>query len=174
MKQTDIVKSAFKEVYSRKNYIFLGATTAFIIYSLSVLSNNFSLLINHFRFKILFALLASPFRGAIKTPSLITILLISILGGILFSMFIFKLRRVQDKKKAAGTTGFLGLILGMIVPVCAPCGVGLLAFFGYTGLIASISFLPLKGLEISILAILLLLYAIFSISKSIAQKVCNI
>ena len=58
----------------------------------------------------------------------------------------------------------IGLFLGAFAPGCAACGVGLAAALGLGA--GFLSFLPYKGLELSIIAIIILGYAIIKTTNS--------
>ena len=70
-----------------------------------------------------------------------------------------------------GILGVTGMSLGIFAQGCAACGIGLTAFFG---LAASFATLPLKGLEISILAIIILILSIFRFSYNLFDDTCSI
>ena len=57
----------------------------------------------------------------------------------------------------------------MKTPGCAACGIGLLSLFGISA--ASLTFLPFKGLEFSILSIIILSVLIFEITKNISNGI---
>jgi hypothetical protein len=90
--------------------------------------------------------------------SYISLIIISILIGILFSLIIFKvnLGKESDSKKL-GFFASIGIFLATIAPGCAVCGVGLLSILGIGS--GFLLFLPFEGLELSILSILILIYA---------------
>ncbi len=67
-------------------------------------------------------------------------------------------------EKKTSVLGGLGIFLAVFVPGCAVCGIGLVSVLGLgAGVLYA---LPFKGLEISILSILILTFAIFKITKN--------
>lgn len=89
-------------------------------------------------------------------------LAISLLFGIAVSMFVF----ILDRKKQSGSfIELLGsLIYSSAATGCPVCGAVLLPTLGIA---ASLSALPLAGLEIKVLSLLLLIYAIYEYAKTI-------
>ena len=64
----------------------------------------------------------------------------------------------------------IGTFLAIFVPGCAACGIGLVSLLGLGG--GLINFLPWNGIEISIISIIILLIAIYQITKN--MYVCKI
>ena len=63
-------------------------------------------------------------------------------------------------------------LLGIIGSGCASCGLPILAFLGLSG---AIFYLPFQGLELSVLAIILLSVSLYSLTKQNAkQEVCAV
>ncbi|OIO81437.1 hypothetical protein AUJ84_01190 [Candidatus Pacearchaeota archaeon CG1_02_32_132] len=92
--------------------------------------------------------------------------------GILISIIVYKTKNVSEKtSKGNNSLSAIGLFLAILAPGCAACGLGLIAVLGLSG--AILTFLPYKGLEISVISIAILAFAIFKMSKDITIcKVC--
>lgn len=173
-----------KEVFRNYRYILIALIFAFAIFAFSIWLRNLPLLGNiitspAFGFSDKITLFIK-FLGGIATNaapfSAILIIVMSTLFGINASLFLYYLvkRRELPKKEGVGALG--AFASGMLGVGCASCGSFLLgaalASFGASGLIA---FLPLRGEEFSILAIILLGLSIYWISKSIqTTKVCAV
>jgi len=75
--------------------------------------------------------------------------------------------------RASGKMGFVvggSSLLGIVGSGCASCGLPILAFLGLSG---AIFYLPFKGFELSVLAIILLSVSLYSLIKqSTKQTVC--
>jgi hypothetical protein len=102
--------------------------------------------------------------------SFYTFLLVSILTGILVSLLVFRARasllsqRLQNQQSHnTSVVSSLGVAAGVLLPGCASCGIGLAAVLG---LGSSFAALPLQGLEISLIAIVLLCISISMVAKS--------
>lgn len=160
----------------------MAAAVGFLIFSFSIWLRNLPFLKEmivspafSFADKLL---LFVRFLGGIATNvtlfSAALIITMSILFGINASLFLYYLvkRREFPKKEGAGAAG--AFVSGMFGVGCASCGSFLLgavlASFGASGLI---TFLPLRGEELSILSIILLSLSIYWMSKNIqSNKVC--
>ena len=76
----------------------------------------------------------------------------------------------QLPRNKIGALSFTGMFLGIFALGCTACGLGLVAFFG---LAASFATLPFKGLEISILAMIILTVSIFRFSYTLFDDTCS-
>jgi|TARA_Y100000310_G_scaffold91480_1_gene88836 hypothetical protein len=171
--------SVFRNVFGNWRYIALTIIIALVFYSINVFITNFSSIISYysklgiiggseFFFELFFSL------GKIITKSsFISLIIISILIGILFSLIAYRTKKIKAITTKMGFFGTTGIFLGVLAPGCAACGIGLLSFFGLGA--AVLTFLPFDGLEISILAILILGFSIFKITKDINNGIiCKI
>ena len=103
------------------------------------------------------------------TFSIVSILLMSSLSAILFSMILFKFDNFK-KLEGKGFFGFLGAGVGAFGVGCPTCGAFL---FGLIGMPLALTYLPFKGLELQAVSIIVLLFSIYFTGKSI-NGVCNI
>jgi hypothetical protein len=163
-----MIKKSFSEVFSNYKYIIISTIIAFIFIILNSIILNFVLILNNPR--LIYPLIVGGLSN-IHIASLITLTIISLLSGILVSMVTYKITTVKIlNKKTTGLSG-IAILLGTLVPTCSLCGFGILALLGYGGLLL---FLPFAGLELAWLSIILLIIAIFMISKQIATKTCKL
>jgi hypothetical protein len=99
-----------------------------------------------------------------QTTVEIALIAIAILVGINLSMLLYHLRE-HDLSVSGGSGSAVGVILGVLGAGCAACGsallVGVLTFFGAGGLIAT---LPLHGVEVSFLAVPVMLLSTYWIA----------
>ncbi|MEK6843867.1 MAG: hypothetical protein AABX83_00415 [Nanoarchaeota archaeon] len=159
----------FKRVFSNVKYVFIAIIISILFYSLNVLIANYKTIIDFylslgfFGTIKLFINLAMGFYNSILLSSFISLVAISILLGILSSLIFY---RINILKQAMGKSSFLatlGTFLGIFAPGCAACGLGLASTLGLSAVF--LAFLPLKGLELSFLAIIILTIAIFKTSN---------
>jgi hypothetical protein len=179
MKKNEFFR-VWKQVFSNWKYLLLTIIIATIFYSLNVFTSSYSSIISFYNatnFLSTLGLFFELFLGFQNTTvlhSFVSLIIISILFGILFSLIIYKTKMIKNIEK--GKTGFLasvGIFLGILAPGCAACGIGLLSVFGIGA--ATLSLLPFDGLEISILSILILGFVTFKITKDINKGiVCKI
>jgi hypothetical protein len=167
MKYLNDTLSAFREVYSSKNYFFVTFMTAFILFSLNGLIRNYDILINYFSFSLLVHDLWG--KGVSPTISgLVSLITISLLAGVAITFSVFLVKR----QVAGGLSGGApGTLIALLAPSCPACAISFLGFVGLSGLIG---FLPFKGRELGPVAIVLILLSIMYLSRKIVTKVCSI
>jgi len=92
-------------------------------------------------------------------------IIVSLLTAFLFTLLLFRATVTKSgMNKKLTFIGYLGLFFGFFVSGCPTCGLGLLAIFG---LGASVLALPFGGKEISVIAIIILVWIINAISNKI-------
>ncbi len=168
-----------KKVFRNPRYTLIAILIAITFYSINAIIRNWKLLhsINSssgfLEMTKVFASLVAGFGNTIKLHSHISLIIISILFGVLFSLILYKTIILKASEEKIGILGSIGIFIGVLAPGCAACGVGLISLFGVSA--ATLALLPLEGLEFSILAILILVYSTNKISKSISKEnVCVI
>ena len=159
-----------KRVFSNIRYIFLAMIIAILFYALNVLIANYKTITSFYlslgflgTIKFFFILMFG-FYNLILLSSFISLVIISILLGMLFSLISYKIISLKNFDKKYGFIPSLGVLLGALAPGCAACGIGLASTLGLSAVF--LTFLPLKGLELSFLSILLLIIAIFKTSNN--------
>jgi len=166
----------WKIIFCNWKYTVLVVFVALLFYSLNVVINNWKTIFSFYSNlgffgtgRLFFALLLG-FGNTISPSSYITLLAISGLFGLLFSLVIYKVNILKVALGSVGIFASLGIFLGALVPGCVACGVGLLSLFGLSA--AFLAFLPFQGLELSILSIFILSFAILKTSDDMHK--CNI
>jgi len=178
------IKSIFhtwKVIFGNFKYLLLAIVVAVAFYTFNVLLPNFKALISFysslgpFGTARLFLLLMIGFWNTIRLHSFITLIIISILFGMLVSIISFRVSGnvISRNGKKHGVLGGVGIFLAALVPGCAACGIGLLSVLGLST--AFLTFLPFEGLELSILAIGILVFVILKTSKDLTEcDVCKV
>ena len=111
------------------------------------------------------------YKLSIVIPFLFFTILVALLVGVNVNLIIFKCKEIRALNKEGGMT-FLGLFGGLLGGACPSCFVGLFpAVAGLFGITASLSSLPLYGLEIQIGSALLLVIGTILLTRSNACKV---
>jgi hypothetical protein len=104
-------------------------------------------------------------------PFIVLTLLVAVLTGISINLVWVKYREFKQVNKASGFTA-LGIFTGLLGGSCPGCFAGVFpAFLGLFGVSASLSSLPLYGLEIQLGSAILLVVAIFFLTKNPVCKV---
>ncbi len=102
-----------------------------------------------------------------------TTLGLSVVTAVLFAvsavMLVFIIKQRQGNAKEAAPTSVFGTFFGAIASGCPVCGAWLLPLFGIAG---SLAVFPFQGLEIKVLAIVLLTISIFQ-STNVILGICK-
>ena len=170
------IGTSWKEVFRNWKYVTITMITAFVFYSINVLISswqNITALYPNLGFlKTInfFFIVWIGFKSTIMFHSFISVVIISVLFGILMSLIFYKAGFNVSKNKKIGVLGGIGLFFGALAPGCVACGVGLASLLGLGA--GALVFLPYEGLELSMLSIFLLSFAILKISGDLYT--CNI
>nr|MBI4156533.1 hypothetical protein [Candidatus Woesearchaeota archaeon] len=120
--------------------------------------------------------LFTSYRLSFAIPFIALSLITALLVAVNVNLIIIKFKELKkmNKKVNAGVGGMgaLGIFGGILGGACPGCFVGLFpAFLGLFGITASLSILPLYGLEIQILSSILLTMSIFLLTR---ENICKI
>ena len=98
------------------------------------------------------------------------LIITAVLTGLNLSLL---LQRVKNLKSQGNLRLIVGgsSIIGVISSGCAACGLPILTFLGLAG---SVTFLPLKGMELSYFSVLMLSYSLYLLLKPIPDNNCII
>lgn len=152
---------SIKKVFSDFLYLFLGVSLA-----LNLLFVYYIVFLQTTTFEVFFASNNSFYNWS----SIVLTIANSILFGIAIAMVIFAWKKRRADARSGTGSSFFGAAFGAISTGCPVCGAWLLPTLGIAGSLAAF---PLQGLEIKILSIALLLFAIWETSKSIAG-ICTV
>jgi len=172
--------SVWRDVFTNWKFSMIAIVIALVFYSINVLISSYSSLISFysqvgfFGTLKLFLTFFLGFKDHIEFHGFVTLILISIILGMLFSLIFYKTTMLKSfSGKSMGFFGTTGIFLGILAPGCAACGIGLLSALGLGT--AALTSLPFEGLELSILAILILGFSTFKITKDINKGIsCEI
>ena len=176
MKFYDYLKF-WKRIFSNLKYSLSVIIIAILFYAINVLIANYRTIINFYSSLgflgtiKLFITLSINFYSAILLSSYISLIIISLLLGMLFSLIFYKISILKKTSTKSGVLASLGIFLGALAPGCAACGIGLASMLGLSTVF--LAFLPLKGLELSLLAIVILIIAIFKTSSDSCKIMIN-
>lgn len=171
------ILGTWKKVFTNWKYLITTLIIALVFYSINVLISSWNSLtgfystLGFFQTIKLFFILFFGFKETIMLNSFISLIIISILFGMLFSLVGYKVRiRQGTDKKKIGLFGGIGLFLAAFAPGCAACGVGLASILGMGA--GAMSFLPYDGLELSVVSIGVLGFTIVTVTKNMG--VCKL
>ncbi|MEK6929029.1 MAG: hypothetical protein AABW65_03715 [Nanoarchaeota archaeon] len=158
----------WKKVFGNYKYTLFAVIIALFFYILNAIIGNFFNILDFFKksdFLSSISFLFSLIFGFHKTSlpsSILTLVIISLLGGILVSLIIYKFNFVRESSQSKGVLSSIAIFLAFLVPGCAACGIGIAALLGLGSFFI---YLPFKGIEISVIAIALLLFSIIKTSQ---------
>ena len=169
--------STLKKVFTNWKYLVFTIIIALTFYSANVLVSSWNSLIGFYSIFGFFGAinffltLFIGFKETIMFHSFFSLIAISILFGVLFSLVGYKVSigYGSDGKKI-GLFGGAGLFLAAFAPGCAACGVGLASVLGISA--GALSFLPYDGFELSIASIGILGFTIITVTKN--MYVCKL
>ena len=174
------ILNVWRKVLSNWRYSLSIIVIALVFYSVNIFISNWGSIINlypslgFFGTIKFFAILAIGFKKTVLLSSFVSLIIISLLFGLLFSLIIYKTNMAKVASgKTFGFFGSVGIFLGILAPGCAACGIGLLSFFGVSA--AVIGSLPFGGLELSILSIGIISFSIIKITDKVdGGEFCSI
>ncbi|HZX20216.1 MAG TPA: hypothetical protein VFF13_04330 [archaeon] len=170
-------KIAFKIVFSEKKYYFITIFVALAIIFFLNFAINFELVTNNIfsnsgigeKLTLILGLFQGTFTN--NTPqTLLGITIVGLLAGINTSFIVYKYLLERKISKREGLESAFGTFLGIFAGGCASCALSVAALLGVT---SSLAFFPFGGSELVIIGIIILIFSVFSASKSVLG-LCNI
>jgi|SRR3989344_1252000 len=164
------------KIFSQKKYFFFLFSISLIFFVLNVTIKNFNTVKRIFSVGILegiifFSTLIIGFKETVPVATFILVIIISLLTGLLFTVMIYKVASMRKISGQLGLFGVMGVFLGVFIPGCVACSVGVLGVLGITG--STLALLPFKGLELQIISIVLLSFGILYSSCNISNS-CSV
>lgn len=156
-------REVIKVILSKRSYfaLFLSASIfIFVIFYLLTLATTTGHSIKIF-------VMMNGFWYAIATFFLLAVS--ALLFGLYLCLLLYKIWIRDKKNKISGFFGASGLITGLFSAGCPMCGSVLFALFGAP---LALFFLPFKGIELRLLAIMLLSISVWILSRSLIE--CNL
>lgn len=174
------IRQAFTEVFAHNSYITLASVLSLLAFVFAVWLPNIGLITD------IFATSSAPFAAKLKialsllggigtnfsTLSASYTIAIAVLFGIIVAMIVYLVKK-KRAQLGGGTlaTGLGGTLSGIFGIGCAACGsfllMTILSAFGVAGALA---LLPLKGGELGVVSVALLLMSLVLVSKKISES----
>ncbi len=156
--------NTLKQIYKNRKYFYLTlivAVVLFIIFYKLTLATIADNSLNIF-------IMMSGYNYTYFT--LLSFVIISVLFGVYLSVFIYRFKLIKIIKEKKGTSigfiGYLGLIAGVFGAGCPTCGS---VVFALVGAPLALMYFPLRGLELRLLSIVILLVSIYLLTKSLIK-----
>lgn len=115
-------------------------------------------------------LLTSGFIKSTTILSLVILAITSVLIAVNLVLAVYRLREMSSVGRE-GAGSLFGVVVASVAPACPACATSIFAFAGLSTLFA---FLPFKGTEIKVLAILLLAGSAYYTATKIEEDVCQV
>ncbi len=151
------IRNLIKKVLSETNYLLVFIFSSILIFSIFYILT-LATTTNH---SLSIFIMMNGFWFMVSTFLLLGVA--ALLFGIYVSLFSYKIAERCKNGKISGFSGIIGLIAGLFGAGCPMCG-GFL--FALIGMPLALFFLPFKGLELRVGAIILLALAVYFISRS--------
>ena len=160
------MESIIRPILKKRKYLYIAITVSIILFALSYYLTVYSITGK------------SIFAYAMMSGLYFTIfsLLLSVVFALLFGLYVTLVFARRDmiagRSTANKVAGSGGGIIGMIAAGCPTCGAPILAWLGFPLALMS---LPFRGLELKVISIALLIWAIYLLAENIKkQLVCKI
>lgn len=98
--------------------------------------------------------------------NVLAVVLVSFLAGLNLSLVILRIRATKVFIGRTNIFGLFGIFGGAFGAACSACSTSLIALLGLS---AGLAAFPLRGLEFSLLALALLIFSLYYVSKSLFE-----
>ena len=173
MSKISIVSSAIGFLIARPSYIILTGVLSVFLFVFYFIINNLAV------FTSIFAISQDPYLlwkvfvnqvdmvWEIAGPiNVLAVGLVSFLAGLNLSLVVLRTRATKVFIGRTNVFGFLGVFGGAFGAACSACNTALIGLLGISG---GLAVFPLRGLEFSLLALVLLIFSIYYVSKSMFE-----
>ena len=167
------VTAAFSILVHRPWYIILTAVFTVFLFVLYFILNNFSVFTSiaavTFDPVILWKVFVNQVDMVWEIAGPINVLavaLVSFLAGLNLSLVVLRTRATKVFIGRTNVFGFLGVFGGAFGAACSACNTALIGLLGISG---GLAVFPLRGLEFSLLALVLLIFSLYYVSKSMVE-----
>ena len=175
----NLIREATLLVLKKPTYLVFTAVISFFLLLLFVFLNSIPVFLSALRINnsldFFFTILFNQIDLIIGIGGIIpfaTVVVVAILAAVNISMIIFKIKALNSVESKSSLLGFAGIFSGSLSSACTACSGALISILGVSG---GLAVLPLRGIEFSSLAIILVLISIYYISKSLVEAgVCKI
>lgn len=169
----NLIKNTFVTIFTRPKYLAISFFVSLIIFFLFIIVNNLPSLTSVVKIQASPSLILDVLLNAVTNIYYVSgiipfaaILFVSVLSGIAISIFIYQIDIAKSIVGKGNLMGFGGIFSGSLSAGCSACSTTLISMLGVAG---GLAVFPLKGLEISLLSIVVLTLSIYFLLKSTAK-----
>jgi len=173
MSKVVILTAAINLLLHKPAYVILTGILAILLFILYIVINSFSV------FTSILAITSDPFIlwkvfvnqvemiWEIAGPvNVLAVALVSFLAGLNLSLVVLRTRTTKVFIGRTNVLGFFGIFGGAFGAACSACNTALIGLLGVSG---GLAVFPLQGLEFSILALVLIAFSLYFVSKSMRE-----
>lgn len=156
-------------MFGRWQYSLTAIIVAIVFYSLNVVTSYWKVFTQFTEDKSFLGVVKLFFylflgKGPMfHLDKFLSLILISVLFGILFALVSYKVKMNMGVQKRMGVVGGISVFIAALIPGCAACGVGLISTLGIGA--GFLSLLPFGGMSLGIIGIGILVYSIIKMTK---------
>jgi len=168
------MKNAFQSVFRNPKYIVASVLISSLMFFIFILANNFATFVTLLGLnsppKLFIEVVTNGAANILAASGIAlfaSIIAVSILSGLTISMIIYQLRMTRSFGCKRNLAGFGGIFGGAFSSACSACSTTLASIFGVAG---GLSIFPLKGLEVSLPSIGILVASMYFISKGLVES----
>lgn len=167
------ILAVLRVLFQKPVYIVLASILAIFLFILYIVLNNFPVFTSivaisldpYLLFKV-FANQVSLIWQIAGPLNVLVVAVVSILAGLNLSLTILRTRATKVFIGRPNLLTLFGSFGGAFGATCSACNTSLIALLGVSG---GLAVFPLRGLEFSLLALVLLLFSLYFVSKSIIE-----
>lgn len=167
------VTAAISLLVHTPTYIILTIVLTVFLFVLYFVLNNFSVFTSIVAISLDPVILWKVFVNQVDMVweiagpiNVLAVALVSFLAGLNLSLMILRTRTTKVFIGRTNVFGFFGIFGGALGAACSACNTALIGLLGVSG---GLTVFPLRGLEFSLLALLLLIFSLYYISKSMFE-----
>lgn len=172
-RRISVVFAALRLLTHKPSYIFFALLLSIFLFVLYIVLNNLPIFMSIARITLDPILLWKVFSNQLSMIwrvagpiNVLAVVIVSLLAGLSFFLTVFRIRRTKVFIGRPNLLSFLGSFGGAFGAACSACNTSLIALLGVSG---GLAFFPLRGLEFSILALILLVFSLYYTSRSISE-----
>lgn len=167
------VTAAIRFLLHKPSYIILTGVLTVFLFVFYFILNNFSVFTSIVAISLDPIILWKVFVNQVEMVweiagpiSVLAVALVSFLAGLNLSLVILRTRATKVFIGRTNVFGFFGIFGGAFGAACSACNTALIGLLGISG---GLAVFPLRGLEFSLLAIVLIIFSLYYVSKSMFE-----
>lgn len=167
------ILSALKLLFTSPGYLLLTFLVALTLFAVYFVINDLALYRSAVSISgslmFLWKVFANHVFTVAETSSLLNVFavgVVSLLGGFNLSLTVLRVLRTKIFIGRASLPGVFGTLGGAFAASCTACSTALISLLGVSG---GLVIFPFGGLEISLLAAVLLIVSLYYVSKSLSE-----